>query len=92
MNNPVSQWTEQEEKEYIIDLLRRRNMLDQKDNVIHSEKAFVINSILKLCFKKSKKNRQSKEEWLRYLKIIDSYIRDKTDIKWRSGKFEIYEK
>jgi len=92
MNRPVSKWTEEEERDYIIDLLTRRNILTQKDNVIYCHKAFVINSVLKMCFKKSRKKRQTKEDWLRYLKIIDSYIRDQTEIRWKGGKFEVYEK
>ena len=92
MNRPVSKWTEEEERDYVIDLLNRRNILVEHDNVIHCKKAFIINSVLRMCFKKSRKKRQSKEEWLRYLKIIDSYIRDKTDIRWKDGKFEVYEK
>jgi hypothetical protein len=27
MSHPVSQWTEKEEREYVLDLLRRRNIL-----------------------------------------------------------------
>ena len=92
MNHPVSQWSEEEEKEYVIDLLRRRSILREKDNVIYCEKAFIINSILKQCFRRSRKKKQTKEDWVRYLKIIDSYIRDKTEIRWNDGKFEVYKK
>ena len=92
MSHPVSKWSEQEEKEYILDLLKRRDILREKDNVVYCHKAFIINSILKRCFKRSRKKTQTKEDWVRYLKIIDSYIKDKTDIRWRNGKFEVYEK
>jgi hypothetical protein len=92
MNRPVSTWTEEEERDYVIDLLMRRNILIEEDNVIYCHKAFIINSVLKMCFRKSRKKRQTKEDWLRYLKIIDSYIRDKTEIRWRDGKFEVYER
>ena len=81
MNQSVSKWTEEEEREYVIDLLKRRDILQFHDN-----------SILKMCFRKSRKKRQTKEDWIRYLKIIDSYIRDKNIIKWRDGKFEVHEK
>ena len=47
MSHPVSQWSEEEEREYVLDLLRRRNILREKDNVIYCHKAFIINSILK---------------------------------------------
>ncbi len=92
MNHSVSKWTEAEEREYIIDLLKRREILKFHENVIYCPKAFIINSILKMCFKKSRKKRQTKEDWVRYLKIIDSYIKDKNVIKWRDGKFEVHEK
>ena len=92
MNHPVSQWSEEDERNYVVDLLRRRSILREKDNVIYFEKAFIINSILKQCFRRSRKKKQTKEDWVRYLKIIDSYIRDKTEIRWRDGKFEVYEK
>ena len=35
MSHPVSQWSEEEEREYVLDLLRRRNILREKDNVIY---------------------------------------------------------
>jgi len=92
MNRSVSKWTEEEERNYVIELLTRRDMLTQKDNVIYCPKAFIINAVLKMLFKKSRKKRQTKEDWLRYLKIIDSYIKDKTDIRWNNGKVEVYEK
>ena len=92
MSHPVSKWSEQEEREYVLDLLKRRDILREKDGVIYCEKAFIINSILKQCFRRSRKKKQTKEDWVRYLKIIDSYIRDKTEIRWRDGKFEVYEK
>jgi len=91
MSHPVSQWSEEEEREYVLDLLRR-NILREKDNVIYCHKAFIINSILKRCFSRSRKKTQTKEDWVRYLKIIDSYIKDKTVIRWKNGKFEVYEK
>lgn len=91
MTSPVHTWSDEQEREYVIDLLKRRSVMHSEENVIYCEKAFVINSILKMCFRKSKKKTQSKEQWVKYLTIVDSYIKDKTIIKWKNGKFEVYE-
>ena len=88
----VSWWTEEEFSQYVIDLLRRRKLLKTYENIIYCPKVFIINSILRTCFKKSQTSPvEAKDEWVKYLQIIDNYIEGKVVIKWRKGKYEIYE-
>lgn len=91
MKKRVEKWTDEEQREYILDLIRRRDLIWQSSNVIHCPKIFLLNSIFKKFFQKAKKEKITKEDWARNLKIIDSYIKGAIDIKWLNGDLVVYD-
>jgi len=91
VSSPLYEWSDEKRSEYILNLLKQKGAIQYADNVINCQKAFLINSILQLCFKKSKNSQRLHKDWIHYLSIIDSYIKNETNIIWRDGKFEIYQ-
>ena len=56
------------------------------DNLILSQKVFVINAVLKWCLtEKATKNKMttSRDRWNKYNKIISQYIAGVVDLKWK---------
>lgn len=62
-----------------------------KDNVIYAEKLFVINTIINELFRDKDKKPPNKSELMYYGEVIDKYLKDELDIKWKDGRILISE-
>jgi hypothetical protein len=61
------------------------------DNVIHAKKIFVINSIIKDIFSGVDANSVDKRLLSQYAELIDRYLKDEVDIRWKDGKLVVEE-
>ena len=57
-------------------------------NVVHAEKMFIINSVIKYLFENDAK-KIDKEEIALYGDIIDKYLKNEVDILWEDGKLVV---
>lgn len=64
---------------------------EKKDNVVYAEKLFLINTIINDLFKDSDKKPPNKNDLIYYGEVIDRYLKNELDIKWRDGKILISE-
>jgi len=62
-----------------------------KDNVVYAEKLFVINTIINHLFKDSDKKPPNKSDLMYYGEVIDRYLKNELDIRWKDGKILISE-
>jgi hypothetical protein len=88
----VDKWSEEEQRRYIIDLILRRDLVEEIDNLVRCPKAFTVNRFLRKCFADAKHKTYSKAEWVKNIKVIDSYIKDNIYLEWHDGDFITYDK
>jgi hypothetical protein len=82
---------EKRKNEYVLDFIRKKELINSNDNVIFSQKIFVINSVIKWCLDKIQNKKMSTTQWAKYKKIISQYIAGIVDLKWNDGSLEIIE-
>lgn len=72
-----------------------RNLFDKHsekiDNVIYTEKLFIINSIVNYLFKDKYYTQVDKEKLAEYGELINRFLKDEVDIYWRDGKLMVDE-
>jgi len=82
---------EKRKQEYVLDFIRKKDLISSEGNVIFSQKAFVINSVLKWCLDAALENKMSEAKWGKFNKILGQYIADIVDIRWKNGSLEVIE-
>ena len=87
----IQQDLETKRKEYIFDFIRQKELINSVDNVIFSQKAFIINSVLNWCIDLASKDKMNRNGWSKYNKLLGQYIAGIIDIKWKDGAPEIIE-
>jgi len=68
-----------------MDWLKNEGAITYEDNVIHAERAFLANSILKWCTERAKRENFSKAQAYEYLRILRFYVKKKIDLCWQDG-------
>jgi len=87
----IQQDFENQKKEYVLDFIRKKELLSSEENIIFSQKVFVINSVLKWCMDAASKNEMSREKWNKFHRLLSQYIAGIVDIKWKDGSLEVIE-
>jgi len=87
----IQQDFEKQKKEYVLDFIRKKDLINSEENVIFSQKIFVINSVLKWCMDAASKNEMSREKWNKFHRLLSQYIAGIVDIKWKDGSLEVIE-
>jgi len=82
---------EKRKKEYVLDFIRKKDLISSDGNVIFSQKIFVVNSVLKWCLGEAESNKMSQTKWGKFNKIINQYIAGVVDLKWKDGSLEVIE-
>lgn len=82
---------EKQKKEYVLDFIRKKDLITSEDNVIFSQKIFVVNSVLNWCMDMASKKEMTRARWNKFNKIIGQYIAGVVDLKWKDGALEIIE-
>jgi len=89
--NVIKEDFDRRKHEYVLEFIRKKNVIKSEDNIIFSEKAFVINSVIKLCLDKVKNKKMTMTQWSKFRSVLGQYIADIVDIKWKDGFPEIIE-
>ena len=79
---------EQQVREYILNFIREKNLIDFQENVIFSPKAFRVNAFLKWCLDQNRKNKLSSYKWKKYEKILRQYLAGVVDLTWTNKGYE----
>lgn len=88
----IHQDFEKRKNEYILDFIRKRDLISSDGNIILSQKIFVINSVLRWCLDSAAKNKMSQAKWAKFNKILSQYIAGIVELRWKDdGALEIIE-
>tara|TARA_Y100000034_G_C6861623_1_gene392206 strand:- start:522 stop:857 length:336 start_codon:yes stop_codon:yes gene_type:complete len=82
---------EQRKKEYVLEFIRKKDLISSDGNVILSQKIFIVNSVLKWCIDAVANKKMSQTKWGKFNKVINQYIAGIVDLKWKDGTLEIIE-
>ena len=63
----------------------------RSENIIHAEKIFIINSLIKDLFTGHDANSVDKRLLAQYAELIDRYLKNEVDIYWKDGKLMVDE-
>ena len=87
----TSSHNDDQRREFVLDFIRQKDLIKSKDNLILSEKVFVINAVLKWCYEKAHDKKMTPALWGKYKKMIAQYIAGIVDIQWTDNNFDIIE-
>ena len=87
----TSSHSDDQRREFVLDFIRQKDLIKSKDNLILSEKVFVINAVLKWCYEKAHDKKMTPTLWGKYKKMIAQYIAGIIDIQWTDNNFNIIE-
>lgn len=76
-------------KQYVIDYVKDRNLIEKDDNIYFAEKAFKVGSILRWCVRRKHNGFLSDSLAEKYFKWINLYINDIAEIEWKDGRLRI---
>jgi hypothetical protein len=83
--------SDDQRREFVLDFIRQRSLITVEDNLILSEKVFVINAVLKWCYERAHQKKMTPTLWGKYKKMIAQYIAGVVEIKWTDNNFETIE-
>ena len=89
--DPIQHDIEKRKHEYVLEFIRKKDLLTSDGNVIFSQKAFVINSVLRWCLDAASKNKMSQAKWGKFNRVLSQYIAGIVDLQWRDGSLEVIE-
>jgi len=87
----TSSHSDDQRREFVLDFIRQKDLIKSKDNLILSEKVFVINAVLKWCYEKAHDKKMTPALWGKYKKMIAQYIAGIIDIQWTHNNFNVIE-
>ena len=87
----TSSHIDDQRREFVLDFIRQKDLIKSKDNLILSEKVFVVNAVLKWCYKKAHDKKMTPALWGKYKKMIAQYIAGIIDIQWTDNDFNVIE-
>jgi len=82
---------DEQRREFVLDFIKQKELIKSQDNLIHSEKVFVVSAVLKWCYEKAHKKKMTPALWEKYKRLISQYIAGVVDIKWTQNNFEVIE-
>jgi hypothetical protein len=78
-------------REYVLKYLNEKELIRHEDNIIYSEKVFIVNAVLRWCLERMQKKKMSADLWAKNRKIIAQYIAGTVNLVWAEDKFEVIE-
>ena len=87
----ISHEVEHQIREYILSFIKEKELMKSRGNLILSNKAFVVNAVLKRCFEKAKTKKMSASLWEKNRKILGQYIAGIIEIRWKGKQFIVIE-
>ena len=86
---PLDKDAEQAKRDFVLSYFREKRLIKVKENVILSEKLFVINAIIRWCLDKIKNKELTKNQWNKNKTAIARFIAGIVDIVWTDDGFEV---
>jgi len=83
--------TDAHRREFVLDFIKQKELIKSEDNLILSQKVFVVNAVLKWCYEKAHNKKMTTSLWEKYKKLLAQYIAGVIDIKWTDNDFEVIE-
>jgi len=87
----ISSHNDDARREFVLDFIRQKDLIKSKDNLILSEKVFVVNAVLRWCYEKAHDKKMTPALWGKYKKMIAQYIAGIIDIQWTDNNFNVIE-
>jgi len=91
MNVQDKMMKEKQKHDYVLNFLRKKNLIESEENIIFLPKAFVVRSALRWCLDEIQNKQMTPAQWDKYQKIISQYIAGIIDLKWDEGVLKIHE-
>jgi hypothetical protein len=82
---------EQQKRNYVLDFLRDKKLIERQDNIIFSSKGFMVCSVLKWCFDRIQQKKLSTAQWDKYQKFINQYIAGIVELEWNGNNLKVVE-
>lgn len=82
---------DEQRREFVLDFIKQRELIKFQDNLILSEKVFVVNAVLKWCYEKAHEKKMTPALWGKYKKMICQYIAGIVDITWTDNNINVIE-
>jgi len=73
-------------KEFLKALLSDPRCMHVEDNVVHCNKLFVINSVMKWIYNNLLSEDMTIDSMRNYLLVINDYLDDKIELSWEEGE------
>ena len=87
----TSSYIDDQRREFVLDFIKQKDLIKSKDNLILSQKVFVVNAVLKWCYEKAHDKKMTPALWGKYKKMIAQYIAGIIDIQWTDNNFDVIE-
>jgi hypothetical protein len=87
----TSSHSDDQRREFVLDFIKQKDLIKAEDNLIRSEKVFVVNAVLKWCYEKAHAKKMTPTLWAKYKKMIAQYIAGIIDIQWTHNDFNVIE-
>jgi hypothetical protein len=87
----TSSKNDDQRREFVLDFIRQKDLIKSEDNLILSEKVFVVNAVLKWCYEKAHAKQMTPTLWAKYKKMIAQYIAGIIEIQWTHNNFNVIE-
>ena len=77
---------------FLDELMEDKRFCYVHRGVYHAKKAFVTHSVLNWCIRERRKGTLTESETLKYFRLLNQYLSEEIDIKWKSGKIVTFSK
>jgi len=78
----------QKQKDFVLDYLRKHNLVSHKDNLVCAPKAFVVSAVIRWAI--AQKTMTTLQQG-KLQKMVAQYLAGIIDIKWVKGKIKTVE-
>ena len=83
--------SDDQRREFVLDFIRQKSLITVEDNLILSQKVFVINAVLRWCYERAHQKKMTPTLWGKYKKMIAQYIAGIINIQWTDNNFDVIE-
>ena len=78
----------QKQKDFVLDYLRKHNLVSRKDNLVCAPKAFVVNAVIRWAM--DQKTMSTLQQG-KLQKMVSQYLAGVVELKWDKGKIKSVE-
>lgn len=83
MKNKFEEIADAKVRNYILEQLTGKELITHQGDVIHAEKAFVVNAVIRWVTQRKRKKLISKSQISKINKDLDQYIKGNAEMYWK---------